>query len=65
MFASIVSPHFCELFRVSRIHKDTGDVTLLSYPPSDMATAVHRASDYQRRFDPLSEQYYWRATACQ
>ena len=50
MFASIVSPHRCELFTVVRTDLNSWDREVLTYPPSDFPTAVKRAADYQRRF---------------
>ena len=50
MFASVVAPERCELFTVVRTDLNSWERVVLSYPPSDYATAVQRAADYQRRF---------------
>ena len=64
MFASIVSPDRCQLYTVLRTNLSTWDREVLTYPPSDFATAVERAAWYQRMFDPTREHYDWRVHMC-
>ena len=66
MFASVVSPHNCQLFCVVRtdMASPNWDRVRLTYPPSDMPTAVRRAADYQRWFDPDRQRYDWRVDMC-
>ena len=64
MFASHVSRHRCELYTVVRTDLRTWDRTTLTYPPSDMPTAVRRADWYQRTFDPTHSHYDWRVGRC-
>jgi len=64
MFASIVSRHHCQLFNVVRTDLRTWERTILSYPPSDMPTAVRRAADYQRWFDPDGTRWDFRCGRC-
>ena len=40
----------CDLFYVERFDKSTFERKILSYPPSDFATASTRAAYYQREF---------------
>ena len=61
---SHVSDDRCQLFDVVRTNLHTWERTTLSYPPSDMATAVERAAWYQRMFDPNFEHYDFRAGMC-
>ena len=60
LFASIVSSDCCQLYTVERTDLETGEVVTLTYPPSDMATAVHRAALYQQEFDPTFSRWDWR-----
>ena len=60
MFASEVHPQRCRLYRVMRTDLQTYDRVVLTYAPTDYATAVHRASDYQRWFDPDYRRYDYR-----
>ena len=64
MFASVVSPHCCQLWNVVRTDLRTWERTTLTYAPSDMATAVRRAAWYQRVFDPTFAHYDWRCDQC-
>ena len=64
MFASIVSRDRCQLFNVVRTDLRTGEITILTYPPSDMPTAVKRAAWYQRVFDPSYSHYDYRCGMC-
>ena len=66
MFASIVTDERCQLFCVIRTDKSTDIWTRerLSYPPSDFATAVRRASQYQQEFDPKRERFDYRVGTC-
>ena len=59
-----VSPNRCQLYYVERtdMQSENWDRVNLTYPPSDFMTAVARAADYQRRFDPLRPRYDWRVT---
>ena len=61
---SHVSPDFCQLFHVVRTDLRTWERTILSYPPSDMPTAVRRAADYQRWFDPDGTRWDFRCGRC-
>ena len=40
----------CDLFYVERFNTRTYERRILSYPPSDFATATTRATHYQRTF---------------
>lgn len=64
LFVSHVSPYRCELYTVVRTDLRTWDRTELTYPPSDMPTAVRRADWYQRTFDPDHQHYDWRCGRC-
>ena len=64
MFASIVTSDRCQLYTVERTDLLSWDRELLTYPPSDYMTAVRRALDYQREFDPSIERYDYRVTMC-
>ena len=64
MFASIVSPDRCQLFNVVRTDLRTWETTTLTYPPSDMPTAVKRAAWYQQQFDPSYSRYDYRCGMC-
>ena len=64
MFASIVTRDCCQLYTVVRTDLRTWDRVTLTYPPSDMQTAVQRAAWYQREFDPTFSHYDWRVDMC-
>lgn len=55
-----VSNQFCELFTVIRTDLTTYEQRVLSYPPSDYLTAVHRAAEYQRTFNPRRDRVDYR-----
>ena len=61
---SHVSPHRCQLFTVERTDLRTWERITLSYPPSDQPTAVRRAADYQRWFDPERSRWDFRCGMC-
>jgi len=54
--------NFCQLFCVVRtdMASPNWDRVVLSYPPADYMTCVHRAADYQRTFDPSRSRYDYR-----
>ena len=64
MFASIITDDRCELYTVIRTDLTTWDRVVLTYPPSDFATAVKRAAAYQRNFDHKRERYDYRVHMC-
>jgi hypothetical protein len=64
MTVSLVTQQRCDLFTVVRTDLRTWERLLLTYPPSDYLTAVHRAADYQRTFDHHRERYDYRVTSC-
>jgi hypothetical protein len=64
MTVSLVTSQRCELFAVVRTDWLTDERRLLTYPPSDYLTAVHRAARYQRTFDPRRQRYDYRVTSC-
>ena len=61
---SHVSRHCCQLYNIVRTDLRTWERTILTYPPSDMPTAVRRAAEYQRTFDPTRQHYDWRCGMC-
>ena len=64
MSLPIVTMDRCHLYYVERtdMQSELWDRVNLSYPPSDFMTAVARAADYQRRFDPMRTRYDYRVT---
>ena len=54
----------CQLFTVVRTDLRTWERVTLSYPPSDMPTAVARAAYYQREFDPTFSRWDYRCDMC-
>ena len=67
MFASIVTDERCALFCVVRVDHATTPWTytrMSGFPPSDFRTAVRRAADYQRWFDPDRERFTFRCGHC-
>ena len=64
---SYVARERCQLYTVIRtdMKSELWDRELmLTYPPSDFMTAVARAAEYQRRFDPTRERYDYRVHMC-
>ena len=64
MFASTISSDRCQLYTVVRTDLLSWDREVLTYPPTDYMTAVARALDYQRQFDPSLERYDYRVAMC-
>jgi len=64
MTVSVVTQQRCELFTVVRTDMRTGERKTLTYPPCDYLTAVYRANDYQRTFDPMRARFDWRVAHC-